>query len=135
MRFEGNLKVWHVERGYGAVMPDQGGQELFIHVSAFPAEGPQPVEGERLSFEVVTGRNNQKQASRVQRLKAGTVMSAAMAPSRVRGRRTAAKPQRPVLVYALVVMALAAGVVSWLEFGHGDGWHMARLVSSTSTLR
>ncbi|MCV2368591.1 cold shock domain-containing protein [Roseateles oligotrophus] len=139
MRFEGKLTVWHIERGYGAVMPDQGGQELFIHISAFPAEGPQPVAGERISFEIVTGRNNQKQASRVQRLKSGAAtreLPSALAPSRTQGRRAVPnKSQRPSSAYVLLGLVVVAAVFSWLEFSPSDGRHIARLVSSTSTLR
>jgi cold shock CspA family protein len=138
MRFEGNLTVWHVERGYGAVMPDQGGQEIFIHVSAFPSEGPQAVVGDRLSFEVVTGRNGQKQATRVQRLKSSRntqAASAAFTPARSHARRPPLKSQRPTLAYVFVGVVLAVGVLSWFEFGHQDGRHFARLVSSSGTLR
>ncbi|MDQ7743219.1 cold-shock protein [Hydrogenophaga pseudoflava] len=31
---------------------DQGGQELFVHVSAYPRDGRAPVIGESLSFEL-----------------------------------------------------------------------------------
>ena len=130
MRFEGSLTVWHIDRGYGSVTPDQGGQELFIHVSAFTAEGPQPVVGEHISFEIVTGRNNQKQAVRVLRLKTGPVIAAAMAPARAQGRRPALKAQRPVLAYVLVAVAVAAGLASWLWFNPGDALRMARLAST-----
>lgn len=133
MRFEGNLKVWHLDRGYGAVMPEQGGQELFIHISAFPPEGPQPVVGERISFEIVSGRNNQKQASKVKRLKTSPVIPSALAPARTR--RPALKASRPTLAYVMLGLAVAAGVLSWLEFSQADGRHFARLVSSASTLR
>lgn len=132
MRFEGILTVWHIDRGYGSVTPDQGGQELFIHVSAFPAEGPQPVVGERISFEIVTGRNNQKQATRVQRLKSSPVLAAAMAPGRVQGRRPAPKAQRPVLAYVLFGVAVAAGLASWLMFNPADGQRMARVASNNA---
>ncbi|MDC8771510.1 cold-shock protein [Roseateles albus] len=135
MRFEGNLTIWHIDRGYGAVTPDQGGQELFIHVSAFPPEGPQPVVGERLSFEVVSGRNNQKQACRVQRLKSSKAMPPALTPARSHARRPPLKSERPTLAYVLLGLALAAGVLSWFEFSQADGRHFARLVNSSTTLR
>jgi cold shock CspA family protein len=132
MRFEGSLTVWHVERGYGSVMPEQGGQQLFIHISAFPQEGPQPVVGERISFEIVSGRNNQKQASKVQRLKAATIKPSV----RSAARRPAAHKSRPVLAYVLFGVAVAAGLLSWLLFNPADGQRLARaarLASSTTT--
>jgi cold shock CspA family protein len=51
-RFNGTLKKWSAERGFGFVMAEQGGQDLFLHVSAMPKDGWIPVIGEPLSFEV-----------------------------------------------------------------------------------
>ena len=138
MRFEGSLKVWHIERGYGAVTPDQGGEALFIHISAFPAEGPQPTVGERISFEIVTGRNNQKQASRVQRLKSSPTApasSAALAPSRRAARPAPIKSKGPAMAFVCVGLLVTAGVLAWFEFKHEDGRHVARLVSSVGAHR
>ena len=69
MRFEGTLTIWNGERGYGAIAPEQGGQELFVHVSAFPRDGAPPQPGEALSFEIVTDGDGRKQAGRIQRFK------------------------------------------------------------------
>jgi cold shock CspA family protein len=38
-RFNGTLKKWNAERGFGFVVSEQGGQELFLHVSAMPRDG------------------------------------------------------------------------------------------------
>lgn len=35
MRFEGLLKTWNDERGFGFIQPLAGGQEIFVHVKAF----------------------------------------------------------------------------------------------------
>lgn len=70
MRFDGTLKKWNADRGLGFVVADQGGEELFVHVSAFPRDGRVPAEGEVLSFEVETGRDGKKCAVRVQRIRA-----------------------------------------------------------------
>lgn len=67
MRFEGTLVQWNEDRGFGFVQPAQGGQNLFVHVSAFPRGGRRPQLNERLSFEVAPGQNGKKQAVAVQR--------------------------------------------------------------------
>lgn len=67
MRFDGTLKKWNADRGVGFVVADQGGEELFVHVSAFPHDGRVPVVGEALSFEIEAGRDGKKCAVRVQR--------------------------------------------------------------------
>ena len=70
MRFDGTLKKWNAARGLDFVVADQGGEELFLHASAFPRDGRVPAVGEVLSFEVETGRDGKKCAVRVQRIRA-----------------------------------------------------------------
>jgi uncharacterized membrane protein YsdA (DUF1294 family)/cold shock CspA family protein len=67
MRFEGTLKVWNDARGFGFIQADHGGQEIFVHIKAWPGR-PQP--GQRVSFEL-TRRDDKKRASNVQLLRAG----------------------------------------------------------------
>ena len=74
MRYDGCLKNWNAERGFGFILADDGGQELFVHISAFARDGQLPTVGERLSFEVEPDRNGKKRAARVQR--AGAVPAA-----------------------------------------------------------
>lgn len=55
MRFEGALKEWNDDRGFGFVQPTQGGEAVFVHVKAFARGGRRPQAGDRVSFEVETG--------------------------------------------------------------------------------
>ena len=71
MRYDGSLKKWNAERGFGFIVADDGGHELFAHISAFPRDGQLPTPGERLSFEVEPDRDGKKRAVRV--LRAGIV--------------------------------------------------------------
>ena len=66
-RFNGTLKKWNAERGFGFVVAEQGGQELFLHVSAMPRDGWIPVIGEPLSFEIELDKEGRKRAVRVRR--------------------------------------------------------------------
>ena len=70
MRFEGTLKTWYEDRGFGAIAPSEGGEPLFVHISAFPSDSYLPQRGEILSFEVITAPSGRKEASRVQRIRA-----------------------------------------------------------------
>ena len=38
MPFTGTLKSWNDDRGFGFIAPAQGGQEIFVHIKAFPAQ-------------------------------------------------------------------------------------------------
>lgn len=62
MRIEGTLTKWNDGRGFGFISPDQGGSEIFVHISAFPKDGRRPTVGERLTFEVEVDSNGKKRA-------------------------------------------------------------------------
>lgn len=66
MRFTGTLKIWNDERGFGFIEATQGGQEVFVHIKAFPSGTGRPSVGQVLSFEVETGRDGKKKARAVQ---------------------------------------------------------------------
>jgi cold shock CspA family protein len=79
-RFNGTLKKWNAQRGFGFVVAERGGQELFVHVSALPRDGWIPVIGEPLSFEIEVDKEGRKRAVRVRRL--GVPVAAAAKASR-----------------------------------------------------
>jgi len=66
MRFDGKLNSWNDERGFGFIQPTQGGDEIFVHIKAFPAGTGRPIVGLALSFEVEPGPNGRKRAKAVQ---------------------------------------------------------------------
>ncbi|MBK9573078.1 MAG: cold shock and DUF1294 domain-containing protein [Rhodoferax sp.] len=66
MRFTGTLKTWNDERGFGFLEPAQGGQEIFVHIKAFPSGTGRPSVGQVLTFEVQTGSDGKKKARVVQ---------------------------------------------------------------------
>lgn len=71
MQHTGVLRNWHDDRGFGFIAPTQGGPEIFVHISAFPRDGTQPVVGERLGYALAPGRDGKPQAVKVTRLAVG----------------------------------------------------------------
>jgi uncharacterized membrane protein YsdA (DUF1294 family)/cold shock CspA family protein len=63
MRFEGTVKSWNDERGFGFIAPSQGGQEIFFHIKAFPPNGGRPKVGEVVTFELELNAQGKKRAS------------------------------------------------------------------------
>ena len=55
MRFEGTLTSWNDERGFGRIESSQGGEPIFVHVSAWPRNSGRPQLKQALSFEVELG--------------------------------------------------------------------------------
>jgi CspA family cold shock protein len=49
----GTVKFFNSERGYGFVKPDDGGRDVFVHITAVETAGLKSLsEGQRLSYEV-----------------------------------------------------------------------------------
>jgi len=66
MRFEGTLKTWNDDRGFGFIEPAQGGQEIFVHVKAFGPRVRRPQVRQLLSFEIEPGPKGRKRAKNVE---------------------------------------------------------------------
>lgn len=65
MRFEGTLTSWNDERGYGRIESSQGGEPIFVHISAWPRGPSRPQLGQSITFEVELGPKG-KRAKNVQ---------------------------------------------------------------------
>ncbi len=66
MRFDGTLKSWNDERGFGFLEPLEGGEDVFVHIKAFRALVGRPQVGQALSFEVELGPEGRKRAKNVE---------------------------------------------------------------------
>ena len=52
MRQNGTIKFFNHARGFGFVVPDDGGKDVFLHITALERSGlPALDEGARVSFE------------------------------------------------------------------------------------
>lgn len=69
MRFEGLLKSWNDERGFGFIEPLQGSEEIFVHVKAFRVRIGRPQVGQAMSFEVEFGPEGKKRAKNVDQIR------------------------------------------------------------------
>jgi cold shock protein len=53
MPISGTVKFFNNDKGYGFITPDDGGRDVFVHVSAVTRAGLGTLnEGQRVSFEV-----------------------------------------------------------------------------------
>jgi CspA family cold shock protein len=53
MAMAGTVKFFNGERGYGFIKPDDGGRDVFVHITAVERAGLKSlVEGQRISFDV-----------------------------------------------------------------------------------
>jgi CspA family cold shock protein len=60
----GTVKFFNATKGFGFIQPDDGGTDVFVHISAVERAGMRTiVEGQKLSFEVVQDRRSGKSAA------------------------------------------------------------------------
>ena len=56
----GTVKFFNATKGFGFIEPEDGGKDVFVHVSAVDAAGMDTLrEGQRVQYEVVTERGKQ----------------------------------------------------------------------------
>jgi uncharacterized membrane protein YsdA (DUF1294 family)/cold shock CspA family protein len=125
MRFDGTIKSWNDERGYGFIEPRLGGQDIFVHIKSLPAGTGRPTVGLWVSFEVETNTDGKKRAKSVQFAPQSKAMKArrSEAPAPWTPARTLALPGFAILYWYVATrwsfrpqVALAYAGVSAVAF-------------------
>ncbi|MCT9810826.1 cold shock and DUF1294 domain-containing protein [Acidovorax sp. Be4] len=113
MRFEGIIKSWNDDRGFGFIEPIQGGQEIFVHIKAFRSLRMRPQTAQRVTFQVEAGPQGKKRAINVELLQSPH----GAARKNHRG-GSAPWGAASVLAIPLLLVVLSAGYL----FGHPPRW-------------
>lgn len=60
----GTVKWFNSTKGFGFIQPDQGGQDVFVHISAVERSGLNTlVEGQKVNYEVAQDRRTGKSSA------------------------------------------------------------------------
>jgi len=60
----GTVKFFNATKGFGFIQPDDGANDVFVHISAVERAGMRTiVEGQKLSFDIVKDNRNGKSAA------------------------------------------------------------------------
>jgi cold shock protein len=60
----GTVKWYNDQKGYGFIQPDDGGKDVFVHVSAVERAGMRGLnEGQKISYELETDKRSGKQSA------------------------------------------------------------------------
>ncbi|PLX35799.1 MAG: cold-shock protein [Hyphomicrobiales bacterium] len=60
----GTVKWFNGQKGYGFIQPDDGGKDVFVHISAVERAGLNGLnDGQKVAFEVVADRRTGKSSA------------------------------------------------------------------------
>ncbi|GAB5509978.1 MAG: cold-shock protein [Hyphomicrobiales bacterium] len=63
----GTVKWFDATKGFGFIVPDEGGKDVFVHISAVERAGLQTLkDNQKITFEMEEGRNGRMAASQLQ---------------------------------------------------------------------
>ncbi len=61
---QGTVKWFNGQKGFGFIQPDDGGKDVFVHISAVERAGMSNLnEGQKVSYEVVADRRSGKSSA------------------------------------------------------------------------
>lgn len=119
-RLGGTLTRWNDGRGFGFITPALGYDDVFVHISAFPAALHRPELGEEITFAIERDGHGRERAHDIRYLR----------PSQTRVRRGTPVPiefRRPRATSVLALIALGAAIAvaagrgvppAWLGWGY-----------------
>lgn len=56
----GTVKWFNSEKGFGFIQPDEGGKDVFVHISAVQRAGLQGLQdGQKVEYEIATERGRE----------------------------------------------------------------------------
>ncbi|AGT08106.1 cold-shock protein [Paracoccus aminophilus] len=65
----GTVKWFNATKGFGFIAPDNGGQDVFVHISAVERAGLRGLaDNQKISFELEKGRDGRASASNLELL-------------------------------------------------------------------
>ncbi len=113
MRDQGRLVEWFDEKGYGFIQPnDQNKDRVFIHIKDFARQGPRPIEGCALEYQVSVDGQGRFRANDVTYLKASQTQVAYDSSKRNHSHnKSNSKPLKPIQIL-IVIYIIALGVLT-----------------------
>ena len=65
----GTVKWFNTEKGYGFIQPDQGGKDIFVHISAVQKSGLTGLaDNQKVQYDLESGRDGRESAGNIELL-------------------------------------------------------------------
>jgi CspA family cold shock protein len=62
----GTVKWFNTTKGYGFIAPDDGGSDIFVHISAVEQSGMTGLaDDQKVTFDLIEGRDGRKMAGNI----------------------------------------------------------------------
>lgn len=119
MRTEGTLIKWDDARGFGFIKPYDGGEDVFVHITAFPVGTGRPSLGEEVSYELETGDKGPR-ANHVMSMR--TVRTVAQLPEVELPGPSASRAELfliPCFLIVMIVLSIQSVLAQMALFGYG----------------
>ncbi|MGZ4954068.1 MAG: cold shock domain-containing protein [Methylobacter sp.] len=100
---KGVLKTWKEDRGFGFISPDDGGKDIFIHISALKGTSRRPVTGDVIYYQIA--RDNRGKFKAVNANIEGVEILEDKATGFL-------DPKKGIVLIVLALVAIAAAVVA-----------------------
>jgi len=104
---KGVLKTWKEDRGFGFISPDNGGKDIFIHISALKGTSRRPITGDVIHYQVAKDNRGKYKA-----------VNAHIEGVAIREDKTAAvffHANKRILAIALGILLVAATVAAVIQ--------------------
>lgn len=113
----GKLTRWNDTKGFGFITPTNGGNDIFVHISAFSINELRPILNENISFEIEITADRKKKAVNVKRL-------LPVLPERklVHARKSVYRKKKNNYSFLLIVLWIFI-IVSVLGYGYRQYFH------------
>ncbi|WP_084156482.1 DUF3465 domain-containing protein [Desulforegula conservatrix] len=65
MRYQGKITTWKDQKGFGFVTTNASGEKAFFHIKSFPKHSKRPVEGDKITYELIKDKDNRIKAENI----------------------------------------------------------------------